>query len=86
MTSNEIKRRLKEKGLSQADLCRRWGASATAISFVVHHRLKSDRLEIPLSKLLSAARTVLKATGFVVLRNSPRLRACHIDSRDRNIG
>jgi len=52
MTPQEIKHRLDELGLTQADLVRKLKKSKTTVSFLVNRKLTSERLEKRLAKMM----------------------------------
>lgn len=52
MTVEEIKARMKEKGLKQADLCRRWNRKPSTVHELIHRRMKSAALERRLARAL----------------------------------
>lgn len=52
MTPEEIKHRLKDKGLKQSDLCKRLKKSPAAIHYLIHGKFKSDNLEKRLARIL----------------------------------
>jgi len=60
MTPDEIKARLDEKGITQADLVRRFQKSKTAIHFLVHRQLKSTALDKRLARVLGVTLAELR--------------------------
>lgn len=52
MTPLEIQEQLKQKNMTAAKLARRWRRSKTAISFLIHGKVNSRRLEQKLADLL----------------------------------
>ncbi len=55
MTPQEIKRRLKEKKLTQLKVAKRFGVSGTSISFLVHGRPPSEKLEKRFARALGVS-------------------------------
>lgn len=55
MTPREIKRLMKEKSLTQGDICRKWKAPKATISGLVNRKFKSDRLEKRLARVLGVS-------------------------------
>jgi ribosome-binding protein aMBF1 (putative translation factor) len=52
MTSRQIKRKLKDKGLMQKDLVGLFDSHPTTIHFLVNKKLRSAKLEKKLARLL----------------------------------
>ena len=52
LSATEINSRLKEKGLSQSKLARRWRRNPTTVHFLIHGTLKSALLRKKLAKIL----------------------------------
>jgi hypothetical protein len=63
MTSREIKRKLKEKGLSQTDLVKLFNSHHTTVHFLVNKKLRSQRLEKKLAKVLGVTFEELRGEG-----------------------
>lgn len=52
MTTEEIKARLKEKGLSERALAKRFKTSPSTVHFLIHRQLTSKRLEKRLARII----------------------------------
>ena len=52
MTPAEIKSRMKEMKLTQKKMAKRLNRSETAINFIIHGKLQSERLETRFAKVL----------------------------------
>lgn len=52
MTPAQIKRLMKEKGITQGDIRRKWKAPKATVSALVNRKFKSDRLEKRLARVL----------------------------------
>lgn len=63
MTSREIKRKLKDKGLTQTDLVRLFKCHQTTVHFLVNKKLVSQRLETKLAKVLGVTLQELRGEG-----------------------
>ncbi len=61
MTPEEIKTRLKEKKLRQSDLCERFNTSPATIHYLIHGKLRSDKLEKRLARVLGVTLAELRA-------------------------
>lgn len=55
MTPEEIKDRLRERGLTQGDLHRAWKETRATISLLVNKKMKSQRLEKKLAKIMDVS-------------------------------
>ena len=66
MTAEEIKARLKEKNLRQADLVRRWKLPSCTVAALVNRKFKSDRLEKRLARTLGVKVAELRGDDGVI--------------------
>jgi transcriptional regulator with XRE-family HTH domain len=63
MTAAQIKRIMKDKGITQGDIRRKWKAPKATVSALVNRKFKSDRLEKRLARVLGV--TVEQLRGEV---------------------
>ena len=63
MTPKQIKSRLKEKGISQGDLCRMWKKPKVTISYLVNRKMVSAELESRLARVLGVSLVHLRNGG-----------------------
>lgn len=63
MTSEEIKAKMKERKLTQAELARRFDTSEASIHHLVNRKMRSDRLEKRLARALGVKLEQLRGTG-----------------------
>lgn len=52
MTAAQIKRLMKDRGITQGDIRRKWKAPKATVSALVNRKFKSDRLEKKLARIL----------------------------------
>lgn len=60
MTARQIKRRLAEKNLTQAEVARRCKVSANAVHLYIHGKTTSARIEKTIAQLLGIERMQLR--------------------------
>ena len=52
MTPSEIKIKLIQRGLTQADLAERWGRPASTVSMIINQKMRSRDLERKLARAI----------------------------------
>jgi len=55
MTASEIKRALRQTGLTQADLAREWRVAPNTVHYLIARKMKSARLERRLAMALGVS-------------------------------
>ena len=65
MTTAQIKRLMKEKGITQGDIRRKWKAPKSTISALVNRKFKSERLEKRLARVLGVTPEQLRGEQAV---------------------
>ncbi len=60
MTASQIKRLMKEKGITQGDIRRKWKAPKATVSALVNRKFKSERLEKKLARVLGVTVEALR--------------------------
>lgn len=63
MTPEEIKSRMKEKGLSERALAKRFKASPSSVHFLVNRKLTSARLDRKLARAIGVTLAELRSNG-----------------------
>lgn len=63
MTPAQIKRLMKEKGITQGDIRRKWKAPKATVSALVNRKFKSERLEKRLARVLGVTPEELRGGG-----------------------
>jgi hypothetical protein len=63
MTAREIKARLAEKNIRQIDLAKKWRLPTGTIAQLVNRKMKSERLDKRLARLLDLSMEELRGNG-----------------------